>query len=128
DAALLRLQEAYGDMQACGSGALHQALALHPPCLAAARLAPRARCGDAELPAHLIFARRGAVRIEDVTLVENRVGHLAGLLHAHASVRSAPASSAPTVSSQVVSARRFLKRSKASSVSRCSRSQPLFGK
>src|SRR5262249_6604856 len=106
---------------------LHEAGGLHPPGLAPARLGPGAGRGHAGPPARTSLSRRGAIRVEHVAFVQDRVGDLPGTLEAHAACSPASARSASMTSSKVATARRAFRLSSASSVSRLRRSHPAFG-
>ncbi len=112
---------------------LEQALGLGRPGLVGAALAPQPGHQHPELPAGLVLGRRGPVGIQQVALVEDGVGHLAGQLEgregrAHCLVSPASLNSASRASSQVGRARTALKRCSESSVSRRTRIQPPPGK
>src|ERR1700730_10237315 len=96
--------------------------------LASARVAPFARRQHAELPSNLVFARRGPIRIQHVSFVENGVGNFAGAFNTHGCASRESSSRVSITSSQVASARRDLNFSKSERVSRFRRSHPLFGK
>src|ERR1700722_2063991 len=96
--------------------------------LASAGVAPFARSEHAELPSDLVFARRGPIRIQHVSLVEDGVGNFAGAFNAHGCASRESSRRVSITSSQVASARRDLNFIKSDSVSRFSRSHPLFGK
>ena len=112
---------------------LEQALGLGRPGLVGAALAPQPGHQHPELPAGLVLGRRGPVGIQQVALVEDGVGHLAGQLEgregrAHCLASPASLNSASRASSQVGRARTALKRCSESSVSRRTRIQPPPGK
>ena len=65
-----------------GTGALDQHLGLHERALARVVVAELLGGGNAELPADLVLGRRGPVRVQDVALVQDGVGHLAGTIEA----------------------------------------------
>ena len=68
------------DLDAHGRRArrLEHALGLHRPGLGSRRFAEGPWRQHAELPANLVLLRRRPVRVEDVTLVDDRIGNLAG--------------------------------------------------
>src|SRR4029079_13200292 len=78
------LQEAALSGQArggSGAGGLDQTLRLLPPAIVVPpALAPAARRHHAELPAHLVLGRRGAIGIERVALEQHGVRHLADVV------------------------------------------------
>ncbi len=148
DGAVLELEAA--DLEVDGGARrerLDEALRLHLPRLRAARLGIAARGDDAELEAHPVLRRGGAVGVEHVALVEDGIGDLlgegeaagghdgtsdfaaAGTTAAVASPAAPAASrSAARASSQVGSARSALKRCRASRLSRRRRIQAAPGK
>ncbi len=139
DGAPLHLETAQADVQhRLGTGVDH-AFGAHAPSLRVVGRAIAARGQHAELPSLLVLARRGAVRVEHVALVEHGVGHrprrgepigrrTRAVLGPHDTSFPACWSSCSNVSSQVGRARATLNRRRASSVSASSRIQPLWGK
>jgi hypothetical protein len=133
DCLRLHLEEAEAQLQDGVLAGFEQALGLLVERFRAAALGPALRGEDPELPAHLVLRRRGAVRVENVALVQHGVGDLAGGLEAHSATSGLPAapaswSRAVSVSSQLVNARWDLYRASASNVSRSSLIQVLPGK
>src|SRR6185369_684186 len=96
------------------------------------RLGAWRRHQHAELPAHAVLRRGGAVRVEHVALEQDGVGDRAGggerVGYRHGWSTPASLSRVVTVSSQLASMRSRRNRSSASSASERSRSQPVPGK
>ena len=141
---LLHLQEPDDDLQARLAGVLEDALGLRDGGLRGVGRRVRGRHEHAELPPAPVLGRGGAVRIQDVALVEDRVGDAADGVEGHGriaspgsaaalgsdpvSARPPSASRASRVESQVGRARLALNADSSSSVSRLQRSHALLGK
>ena len=130
DAAVLDVQATHAHVQPWRAPGIDDALGAQRPPLGAVELDLALRHEHAELPAQLVLASRGAVRVEDVALVEHGVGDRSGSGEPVPSHSPAPASLSRTsnVSSHVTSARRALNRARSSSTWRLTLTHPLFGK
>ncbi len=122
----LDVQEPHPDVQDGAVPGFEQHL-----CLVRRRfpaLGPARRHQHAELPAHLVLRGGRPVRVEQVALEQHCVGDAEGGVEDCHSSTPACLSSAAKAASHVGSAPRALNRCSASSVSRCTRIQPLPGK
>ena len=130
----LHLQEpcVHVDLRRARTVDLDQALHAHRRLFADAVAGRPWWTDDAELPAQLILGGRGTVRVEQVPLVQDRVGDRCGVREAHDAGSpvgsSAASSSVARTASQDGSARAALNRARSARVSRSIRNQPALGK
>ena len=134
DEAPLHLQEPDSHVDLSVVSAIEQALGLRPAGLCRVHRRPAGRHQDAELEPHLILLGSLVIRVQQIALVQDRVGDLPGVLeiprrHGGPPARSAAsASRACIVASHVGRPLAILNRSSSSNVAVLSRSQALLGK
>ena len=131
DAPVLQLQEAHHDRYRCLAPRRDQHLRGQRVVLADAGVGGARGSEHAELPPCLVLPGVGAIRVQQIALVEHRIGDGAGPVpvrggHRISSVEAA-ASSEVMASSKPSRPRAERYAASASMVSRFSRSQPVFG-
>lgn len=126
--AVLQVQEPHHDVQRGIGSRVQQQVGTERVVLTESAFGCPGRAQYTELPAGLVLPGRGAVRVEQVTLVEHRVGDGAGMIPSgfHRSSLASHSSSV-IASSKPSSPRADRKVASASKVSRVRRSQPAAG-